>query len=374
MDVGVSIYFVGNTEYEISGTILQKDDSTLMSDGTATLKLADNTDLHVIQNDDWTNGNNFLTVKGLKFDQNRDQQTFNDKCLIAFNRVNFSLVENNVFENVRYSSINFIQGGGMSYHNTVQNNIVRYTTNTGVAIQGSYNLIKGNTVYYCGAYAYYARQSVYGNLWIGNSAFYNDTQAGDGESLGMGIGEVGLLAYNQTIIGGEFAFLSRDGINIYNGAGSLLQGVNCHDNGRYGIIVGSSNITIVGAQVYNNGDWGIYVNHDGTSIIGANIHHNAKDGIRVNSLSNYTTIQGGYIWQNTEAGIEDYGWETLVSGTQITGNVGGYNQVEGAGRLSLVTNIIATDNGTENIRMRATGSYVAHSFNGTVYVSEQAGT
>jgi len=372
LDDGATVYLKAAT-YNITAPILMNENNTLLGDGSSTiLKLHDNTNRNMVE----ASSVNFIRIANIKFDQNRDQQTFNSFVCIYCDTVNFSTIENNYFENVRYSSINFIQGGGMSYHNTIRNNKARYSTNTLVAIQGSFNLIEGNTAYYCGGYAYYARQSVYGNTWIGNSAFYNDTQAGDAESLGMGIGESGVSAYNQTVIGGEFGFLSRDGINVYNGSGSLIQGVNCHDNGRYGITVGSSNITIVGAQVHHNGEWGIYVVHDGTTISGANIHHNTKDGIRIASSSNYTTIEGCLIWANGETGIEDYGWSTIVANTQLlTNGAGGYNQATGSGQLSLIVGVIAMENtGGLNIKMRSTGSYICHSYNGTDYVSEAAGS
>ncbi len=235
--------------YIVDGPINVPSNVTLAGQGANTvIKIKDalNTDIHVIQNADWTNGNTKIALRDFAIDGNKANNTSGSQYGVYLYKTTYSLVMRLLINDCRSSSI--------LLDNSNSNTI------TGNACQRNYNGI--------GLYSSSNNNVVTGNICQGSGNF-------------------GIYLYisSDNAVTGNTCQGSVYGIYLYSSLNNTVTGNTCQGNSMHGIRLDtSSNNAVTGNTCQGNGYHGIFLFHQ----------------------TSYNTVVGNICLENSQAANATY--------------------------------------------------------------------
>jgi hypothetical protein len=238
--------------------------------------------VHMVTNTDHDGGNANITIRDLRLNGNRPNQSAPDATHngIWLQNVTGAVVSHCFVEEIH--SANFTYGAGIICHGgrdiVIANNVVRRARRLGIGTtEGPYNVaINGNTARECG-------------------------EEGIHCSTGSGI----------TVTGNASERNAWQGINMTNSIRSVCTGNSCNHNGADGILALGGECTINGNSCSANGRFGILL-----------------QSANVQRVVSRVAVTGNYVTDNSQHAIA----AQRISNVAITGNVisvlGGWNAID----------------------------------------------
>jgi parallel beta-helix repeat protein len=255
---------------------------------------------NMIANSDPTNGNDHITIKNLKLDGNKANNTVSAQRGIYFVKVGSGtgatakagcLIEGCFIENFRREGIYL----NNSYNSTILANTAEANNWDGIVLEySSNNVVSGNN---CPGQGYQGINLTYAN---------NNTVTGN---ICQGNKDAGIwVSYsnNNAIAGNVAQGSDYEGIYLDHSYKNTISGNIAQGNGTHGILLSfSDNNTVSGNVVQGNlgTEGAIYVSQSkNITIVGNDCRENAYSGILM-SYANNSTVVGNSCQGNQKAGI-----------------------------------------------------------------------
>lgn len=258
------------------GTIIVKDNVSLIFEKNTSYTLSNATNAHAIENSDTTLGNTNIHIEGLKLNGNKANQTGTFHG-IHFVKVTKSYIKNviiydSVYNNMFFDTCSYIELNDIEVYGAIHEGIVFSNTN------------------YCSM--------------INSISRNNDTA---GMQLRGSSGSSRNTILNSKFISntlyGLFVGQAADGNSEYN----LVENCLVESNGDDALIADQAPHSIFRGNIVrlngsHAGDQGIPVDKSPHSVVANNIvEYNRADGIEVKNSSNYTVISGNICRNNSNS-------------------------------------------------------------------------
>lgn len=299
---GGGVVLLGDAVYTIDTPIKLYDDCSIIGSEKSVIEIAPGANIDAVINDDTTNGNKNITVKGITIKGNYASQS-TERSGIKFFACDNVFIENNRIEDYYGFGIYITGqvGGGANQAGfaTVKDNYIKHSRHHNITFDSGIGLVEGN---YC------EETELYDNIQV------------DGTD--------GVRVVNNTCVNAK-----RDNIRVMNygpgGNRNLIQG-NCCDT------AGQVNIDITTNSDPNRTTL--------NKVIGNTCLNSASNGIVIRRSDN-CIIQGNSVENAVQHAFLAVGNDNIFTGNQALNN-GNRGFIDSGGAQNIYTSNVSQGNGT----------------------------